>query len=329
VPEPLSVAILGCWHVHAIDYANSIANHPDTVLTAVWDPDEERGRAGAEQFGVEFVADLDALLARPDLDGVSVTTATTEHRDVMVAAAKAGKHIFTEKLLAPTVVESEEILDAASANNVMLTVALPRLYEATTVTALELLAAGKLGTLTYTRVRLAHDGAIGGWLPDQFFNAAEAVGGALSDLGCHPLYLTQLFLGARPTRLTSTFSSVTGRGVEDNAVVTLAYDNGAIGVAETSFVTIPGAFAFELRGTEGSILFGFGGERMLAKGDHFDPDSWSEIDLRNGALDPFERWVESIRSGQPDTENHRAAVELTRIVVAANEAALTGAVVDL
>jgi predicted dehydrogenase len=314
--------------VHAVDYARAIAEHPDTVLSAVWDPDPERGRAGAAEFGVEFVADLDELLARPELDAVSITVATSEHRDVMVAAANARKHIFTEKLLAPTVAECEEILDAARANNVMVTTSLPRLYEATTVTALEAIEAGKLGTLTYTRVRLAHDGAIGGWLPEQFFNADEAIGGALSDLGCHPVYLTQLFLGAKPATLSATYSSITNRGVEDNAVVTVSYDSGAIGVAETSFVTIPGAFAFELRGTEGSILFGFGGERMLAKGDHFDPESWTELQLAPAGKDPFERWVDSVRSGIPDTENQDAAVELTRLVVAANDAARTGATVS-
>src|SRR5690554_4836129 len=50
VPVPLSVAILGCWHVHAADYARSIVQHPDTVLTAVWDPVESRGRELAESF---------------------------------------------------------------------------------------------------------------------------------------------------------------------------------------------------------------------------------------------------------------------------------------
>src|SRR5258705_332753 len=81
-----------------------------------------RGQAGADQFGVEYTDDLDALLARDDLDGVTVTTATNVHRDVMVKAANAGKHIYAEKVLAPTVAEAEEIIAAADANNVKLVV---------------------------------------------------------------------------------------------------------------------------------------------------------------------------------------------------------------
>jgi predicted dehydrogenase len=104
----------------------------------------------------------------------------------------------------------------------------------------------------------------------------------------------------------------------------MTYPGGAIGVAETSFVTVPGAWAFELRGTEGTILFGFGGERMLAKGNHFDPQNWSELSLGDAQPGPFERWVDSIRSGEQDTANQAAAVELTRLVVAANSAAASG-----
>ena len=118
--HPLAVAALGFWHVHAGDYARAAQNHPDTTLVAVWDDDHERGREAAEQFGVEFVADLDELLARPALDAVTITTATDQHRDVMLRAIGAGKHVFTEKVLAPTVAEAEEIVAAADAAGVAL-----------------------------------------------------------------------------------------------------------------------------------------------------------------------------------------------------------------
>src|SRR4051812_45413279 len=95
---PLRVAVLGFWHVHAGDYAQQAVDHPGTELVAVWDDDEQRGREGAERFGVPYTDDLDALLARDDVDAVTITTSTDVHRDVIVRAAKAGKHVFTEKL---------------------------------------------------------------------------------------------------------------------------------------------------------------------------------------------------------------------------------------
>jgi predicted dehydrogenase len=110
--------VLSFWHVHAGDYSRSTQAHPGTELVAVYDDDAERGAAGAKDFGVDFTDDLDALLARDDIEAVTVTTETSRHRDVMVAAARAGKHIFTEKLLAPTVAEAEEIIAAADENGV-------------------------------------------------------------------------------------------------------------------------------------------------------------------------------------------------------------------
>src|SRR5690348_5705393 len=92
----IRVAVLSFWHVHGKDYARDAENHPEVELVAIWDDVPERGQAEAEQRGVRFYSDLNELLAQPDIDGVIVTTPTNIHRDVMVAAARAGKHIFTE-----------------------------------------------------------------------------------------------------------------------------------------------------------------------------------------------------------------------------------------
>ncbi len=322
---PLSVAVLGFWHVHAGDYARSVLAHPDTTLAAVWDPDAERGRAGADEFDVAFVGDLDELLARDDIDAVTVTTATSEHHDVITRAVAAGKHVFTEKLLAPTVAEAEDILARAKERGVSVVVSLPRLSDPTTLAVRRLIETGALGELTYCRIRLAHDGWVHDWLPERFADRDAAIGGALADLGCHPAYLTQHFLGAEPATVSATYTSVSGRGVEDNAVVTLGYPDGAIGVIEASFVTTPGAFTLELRGTEGSVLHGFASDALLAKGAAFGGEEWREVPLPAAEPGPFAQWVSSIRAGTVATENVRAAVELTRLVVAANEAAVGGA----
>lgn len=325
MPQELAVAVLGFWHVHAAEYAQAATEHPDTRVAAVWDDDASRGREAAGQLGVPFYDDLDVLLVRDDIDAVIVTTATNRHRDVMVKAANAGKHIFTEKLLAPTVSQCREILDSVEANGVKLVVSLPRLHEATIVTARQLADAGKLGELTYVRVRMAHDGWLAGWLPEQFADPVAATGGALADLGCHPAYLTQLFLGDVPETVSASYTRVTGRDVEDNAVVTATYSNGAIGVFEASFVTTPGAGTLELRGTEGTLLHGFGSDRLMVKGTRFDPESWQEVPLVEPGPGPFTQWVEHIRADTVATDNLHAAVELTRLIAAANESAATNA----
>ncbi|WP_432950776.1 Gfo/Idh/MocA family protein [Kribbella sp. CA-253562] len=327
--KPLKIAALGFWHVHAGDYARQAQQHPGTELVAVWDDDPALGRPGAEQFAVPYTDDLDALLARDDLDGVTVTTATDVHRDLMVKVANAGKHIFTEKVLAPTVAEAEEIVAAADANGVKLVVSLPRLAHGYTQAIREVIDSGDLGTLTYGRVRLSHDGAVsdggkGGWLPERFFEAKTAIGGALTDLGCHPVYLTQLFLGATPETVSATYRSVAGLGLEDNAVVTLGYGDQKIGVIEAGFAS-RNPFTIELFGTEGSLMYTEDGNALRVFGPAFGEGR--QLPVPEHGKDPFGQWVNHINDGTRADDNLARAVELTRLVVAANESAEQGKVV--
>ena len=104
------VAVLSFWHVHARDYALETKDHPGTEITAVWDEDRERGQLEASKRGVPFHHDLEGLLSREDVDGVVVTTPTVAHREVIPAAARAGKHVFAEKVIAPTLSEARQVV---------------------------------------------------------------------------------------------------------------------------------------------------------------------------------------------------------------------------
>lgn len=322
--KPITVAVLGFWHVHAAEYAARVHQHPETELVGVWDDDPARGQAAADSIETVFIGDLDDLLARDDIDAVTVTTATTAHRPIMLRAAQAGKHIFTEKLLAPTVTEAEEILGMSDEAHVALEVSLPRLYHGYTRAMLEELDRGTLGDLTYCRIRLSHDGAIAGWLPERFYDSTAAVGGALSDLGCHPVYLTQLFLGARPATVSATYSWFTKRHVEDQAVVTLGYPGGAIGVIETGFLSRD-PFTIEMRGTKASLVYE--STQNLLQIRSASADTGHSLPIPQDDADPFSQWVSHIRAGTRADDNLTRAVELTRLVSAANTAAATGTTV--
>ena len=256
---------------------------------------------------------------------MTVTTATSAHRAIMLRAARAEKHIFTEKLLAPTVSEAEEIIGMADEAGVALEVSLPRLYHGYTTAIMGELDKGRLGELTYCRIRLSHDGAIAGWLPDRFYDHTAAVGGALSDLGCHPAYLTQLFLGALPATVSATYASFTQRQVEDQAVVTLGYPGGAIGVIKQDFLS-GDPFSIEMHGTTASLEYQSteDGLRVRNTGSrHLAVAAGSSFD----EPDPFSRWVNHIRDATRADDNLSKAVELTRLVSAANTAAATGTTV--
>jgi 1,5-anhydro-D-fructose reductase (1,5-anhydro-D-mannitol-forming) len=317
VSTSLRVGVAGFWHVHAASYAARAQEHPETELVAVWDDDPDRRAEAAGQFGVEGVASLEELIDRTD--GVIVTTATSAHHEVMITLAEAGRHMFAEKVLAPTLGQAGDIIAAADRSGVTLMVSLPQLYHGYTQTLLELVSSERLGLLTYGRVRLCHNGATTGWLPERFFDPEEAVGGALIDLGCHPAYLTQLFLGDRPETVDACYRSVTGRAVEDQAVVTLGYPDGAIGVIETGFVSDPG-FSIELFGTGGSARYCDDGSGLLIR----TPTEMTSVPLLPDGQDAFGQWVDHVRTGTRADDNLARAIELTRLIVAANNAAASG-----
>jgi predicted dehydrogenase len=320
------VAILSFWHVHAQDYAREIETHPQTEIAAIWDEDPERGREEAGRHGVPFEEDLDELLIHGDLDGVVVTTPTTAHREVILAAARAGKHVFTEKVLAPTLREAEEIVSEVERASTTLVVSLPRLYAGYTEAIEETLSRGEIGEVTYLRVRVSHDGGLPtdenprGWLPDRFFDPEESVGGVAIDFGAHPLYLISHLLGI-PEQVSSAYGSFTGRIVEDNSVVAFRYLEGVLGVAEASFVGSSVPFVVEVHGTEGSLLYNPDAGLRLRR---TAAERWETVGIPPDGASPFGRWVHLASRGEPYPQNVRTALQLNALAEAANLSAQKG-----
>jgi 1,5-anhydro-D-fructose reductase (1,5-anhydro-D-mannitol-forming) len=355
----IRIAMLSFWHLHGKDYALAAQEHPDTEIAAVWDEDPVRGREEARRWGARFYEDLDELLAEPEIDAVVVDTPTSAHRDVIIAAARAGKHIFTEKVIAATLKETEETVREVEASGVAFMVSMWRSDEAYTEAIADILDRGLLGTVTQLRIRDGHPLGVPteeqprGFLPEQFYNVEESLGGALIDL-CHPVYLLSHFLG-RPSSVSAALGHVTRREVEDNAIVTFQYPNGAIGVAETSYVAAFTPFSIEAHGTEGSLLFSVDGiGELIARRRNPDalrssgaggPDG--KLYVRSNLLGPastgwelqelppgphpkaFEKWVAHIQSGTTAPENVSLGVELSAAIEASYRSASTGTVVLL
>ncbi len=249
----LRVAMLSKWHVHAPQYARMVRESGKAEICAVWDDNVERGSAWAKELGCEYFENLDDLLALDTIDAVVCDAPTTAHKDIIIKAARAGKHIFTEKALAPTVEECMEIKEEIVKAGVTFTISFPQRGRPDVQFAKKMIAEGAFGKITLVRLRDAHSGVSGGWLPDYWFNKDDAAGGAMMDLGCHPMYLLAHFLGA-PIRVTGMFTTPYNKPVDENAVAIAEFDGGAIGVAETSFDSYTSPGTLEIYGTEGTLI---------------------------------------------------------------------------
>ncbi len=249
----LKIAMLSKWHVHAHGYAKFISEQSDAQITCVWDEDAVRGQAWAQELNVPFIEDYDELLARSDVDAVVIDTPTNMHKEIMIKAANAGKHIFTEKCMCLTVADCDEVIEAVERNGVKFTISFPHRCMPRNLFIKEAVDGGKLGDITLLRVRNCHNGALAGWLPDYWYDPVTTGGGAMMDLGAHPMYLARWILG-KPLRIQSMFNDRTGHAVEDNAVCTIEFENKAIAVSETSLVSPMTPAILEVYGTKGVVM---------------------------------------------------------------------------
>lgn len=310
-------AMLGKWHVHAEQYANEINRLENCRIAKVWDPSPETASAWAEKLGNGCTAaDIDDILKDNDIEGVVICTATNEHPDLTIRCCDAGKAVFTEKVLALTNEDAEAMKAAVLHNNTRFAISFPHMSEAPVLFALEAVRSGKLGQINYVRFRKAHNGSTAGWLPAHFYDPVACGGGAMIDLGAHPMYMCCAVMDAEPVRVQSTFTEMLGKGVEDNAVSVLTFANGAIGVSETSFVSTGYPLTLEIGGTLGTLMFHDNVVRWRCPETN---DQWQTVENLPARLpSPLEQWaLAECPCDIPSEFNIDAAVRLTHVMVAA------------
>lgn len=323
----INVALLSKWHVHAKDYLKQLQERDDVCIKAVWDDDAARGEEWAGELGAGFVADLDELLVRDDVDAVVVTTSTNLHPQVLIKAANAGKHIFTEKVLAFTLKDALAIRDAVVKSGVKFCISLPYRTHANILYAKKVLDSGALGQPTLFLTRTNHNGSTAGWLPDHFYDEQLCGGGAMMDLGAHPMYMSAWLLG-KPKRVVSMFVNTTGKAVEDNAVSLIEFENQAIAVPQTNFVSDDSRQTFELHGTKGSLMMDENSDkstvRVFAPGIETDADGHPTQAMPAPGKMPIFQWLDAIKGEDTIVYTIDDAVALTELMEGAYKASKEG-----
>ncbi len=312
----MNIAMISAWHVHAGSYANAIRENGETVY-AVWDEIPERGRKWAEELGAKYYVSYDELLADPAIDGIVCCAPTDRHGELLFRAANAGKHIFTEKVLTLTNEEAEAVREAVKKNHVRFTISFPHETNPRLLAAKRMIDEGQLGQITYARIRNCHSGSIRDWLPPHFYDRKQCGGGAMIDLGAHPMYLLQWLLGDAK-RVVSCFVNATDRPAEDNAVSVIEFEHGALGVSETGFVSVTDPFIAEVSGTKGYLKIDRTFSYQLEGGEY---TVVNDADLTDSRPGPIPYWLDSIR-GKNENEYYTIdeAVALTRLMAAAYRA---------
>ncbi|MEV5709660.1 Gfo/Idh/MocA family oxidoreductase [Actinoallomurus sp. NPDC052274] len=200
----LGVGVIGAgWmgHVHARAYARLPHHYPDlgirARLVAVADTVPARAEDFADRYAPDRVhVDWAALLKDPEIEAVSVTAPNAYHRDIAVAAARAGKHLWIEKPVGLTADDARAAAEAVARAGVQATVGFNYRNLPAVARARRLIADGAIGTPTHARVTFLTDYAAhpAGALTWRFLRA-QGGSGVLGDLGSHGVDLMRFLLG--------------------------------------------------------------------------------------------------------------------------------------
>ena len=247
--------IIGCgiiskWHMTAI------RNLDNTKLVGVYDKALDRADAFAKENNCRAFATLEDMLSCADIDIICICTPSGLHADAAVAAANAGKHIVVEKPMAITREQLASIVEAVERNGVQLTSICQLRLSKTSQKIKKAIADGVFGRLLMGDVYMkyyrspeyyASAGWRGTWSMDG--------GGVLMNQGIHGIDLLQYFMG--PVKSVSAICRTMDRDieVEDTAVATVEYANGAVGIIEGTTCMNPGKpCRIEISGTKGSVV---------------------------------------------------------------------------
>jgi UDP-N-acetyl-2-amino-2-deoxyglucuronate dehydrogenase len=243
--ESVRVALIGCGRI-AKNHFDAIARVPGLDLSAVCDADAERARAAGEANGVPWFTDYARMLATASCDAVAICTPSGLHPEHGVLAARAGKHVISEKPMAISLTGADELLDACDKAHVHLFVVKQNRLNPAIQLLRRAVDKGRFG-----RVYLAN--ATVRWSrPQEYYDSAdwrgtwEFDGGAFMNQASHYVDLIQWLVGPVESVMAKTATLGRRIEVEDTGVAILRFRNGALGCIEVTMLTYP-------RNLEGSI----------------------------------------------------------------------------
>ncbi|MDQ0229236.1 Gfo/Idh/MocA family protein [Metabacillus malikii] len=288
---------MGKAHSHAYkDLPLFFPNTVKPVMKVICGRNEQDVAQAQAQFGWdEYTTDWKSLLQRDDIDLIDINAPSDVHKEITIAAAKAGKHVFCEKPLALTLADAREMLATVEESGVKHMVGFNYRFAPAVMLAKKLVDEGKLGKIHHFRAWFLQD-----WLVDPNFPLAwrlkkEIAGsGSHGDLGAHLIDLahylvgdmtevigmSETFVKERPIPANMSGLSATGSESDEKGEVTVddatlflaRFENGALGSFEATRYAAGHRCtnSFEINGSKGSVIFDF--ERMNELQVYFTDD---------------------------------------------------------
>lgn len=334
------VALAGCGRISA-NHFDAIGRLDGLELVAVCDTVEERARAAGERNDVPWYTSYEQMLAKVPCDVVVLATPSGLHPQQGVLAARAGKHVISEKPMAISLTAADELVSACDESGVHLFVVKQNRLNATVQLLKRALDKGRFGRIymVNSTVRWSR--------PQEYYDQApwrgtwEFDGGAFMNQASHYVDLVQWLVGPVESVMAKTATLARRIEAEDSGAAILKFRNGAIGVLEVTMLTFPKNLegSITLLGERGTVKIGGTAVNRIEHWQFADYDDDDKlVDAANTnppsvygfGHEPYYRNVLKVLRGTavPDTDG-RAGRKSLELILGIYESAKTGREVPL
>lgn len=334
----VKIGIIGCGKITQTRHLPEYSMNKNCIIAGVYDLNNVRAAQIAEQYGTKAYESVDALLADPEIDAVSVCVANHAHAEISIKALELGKHVLCEKPMATTLEDCEKMVEAARKSGKYLMIGQNQRLAKAHRKAKELLKEGVIGEVRTFRTVFGHCGpetwSIDPGKTNWFFDKKLASMGAMADLGIHKTDLIQYLLDSSVVETRAVVTTLDKKdvqgcliGVDDNAICIYKMENGVIGTMTASW----SYYGEEdnstvLYGTEGIMKIysnpRFSIELIMKNGEkvYYDIDRIQTNDnqTKSGVIDAF---VDAIVKGEEPVISGESVLPAMRAVFASIEAA--------
>ena len=329
-----TIAFLGVGHIHTPGFVGSLGARADQFkVSAVWDEQKARARIAAGRLGCRAVDDYRDILGDEAVAAVIVCSETATHRELVEAAAAAGKHIFVEKPLgmgARDAYAMQRALDAAGVifqtGHFMRSMPVYRMLKV-------LIEDGALGRITRIRHSNVHAGALGGifdpggrgWYDDGWLwmtDPQRSGCGGFGDLGAHSLDILMWLMGGVES-VTAQVDRLLGRyACDEYGEGMLRFSNGAIGTLAAGWVDMLRPQPVLVSGTEGVAYVD--DDKLFLKTDNLDgADGGEWTDLPAALPHAFELFLDALNGEAAPLISAKEAADRSAVMEAFYQAAET------
>ncbi len=339
VKGKIKTAVVGLGMFGALQ-AQVYAESPLADLQAVVSRTPARAREIGDRFGARWYTNVWEMLEKEkEVEAVSIATRDAEHKEPAIACAQAGKHLFLEKPMAPTLEDADEIIAAVEKAGVQMMVNFTLHFEPTYRAAYERIQAGEIGEVLTMFAR--RNGTRGGGYPGQPVPYAQWTD-ILISTGIHELEAMTWYAGSKVKRVYGESVKRLEREImgDDAYMALLKFESGAVGNLETSWIAPPTDPAglnsrFDIIGTRGSIYIENVNGRMLHCTDdgcrHPDLSYWPVLGGQVvGALrESLTHFLTCLLQGRQPCVGAREGRLALQLVLAIQESCRTGRPVEI